>query len=475
MNSKVRIILLFLITGIFLCPYNFSQAPWSLEQCINYALENNIQIKQQKLTTEYNTNAHIQSKIDLYPNLSASGSYGASFGRALDQTTYQFTQNQTIQSINAGISSSATLFSGFQKLNTIKKYDFDLRASLQDLEKLKNDISLNIAAAYLQILFNRELLEVAKSQLEITSQQVIRTRSLVNAGSLAKGSLLEIQAQQASEEVQVVNYENFLALSYLSLAQILDLDSTANFKVLIPEISGIDEKELIYDVNDIYSTAETILPQIKASEFRLESAYKGLEIARGSRIPRISLTANYGTGYSDIRQQVIGFTDVTRTVGYTPTNDEVTITYPDPVYGSYPLGDQFKDNASSSIFLNLSIPIFTNFQIKNGISNSRINVEKSRLEFANTKNILYKDIQQAYADALAALKKFKASEKALIATQESFNYTKEKYEVGLVNTVDFNIAKTQLVKTQSDLLQAKYDYIFKTNILNFYRGAPLKI
>jgi len=166
---------------------------------------------------------------------------------------------------------------------------------------------------------------------------------------------------------------------------------------------------------------------------------------------------------------------VIRTVGYTPSGDEVTLQYPQPLYGSYPLGDQFKDNASSSIFFNLSIPIFTNFQIKSGISNSRINMENYRLELENTKNILYKDIQQAYADAMAALKKYKASEKALVATQESFNYTREKYEVGLVNTVDFNIAKTQLVKTQSDLVQAKYDYLFKTNILNFYRGEPIKL
>ena len=477
MKSKVRIILLLLFPGFFFFSNANSQEPWSLEKCITYALENNIQIKQQKLNTEYNTNLLSQAKVNIYPNLSATGSYGASFGRALDQTTYEFTQNQTVQSINMGLTSTTTLFSGFQKLNTIKKNDFDLRASLLDLEKLKNDISLNIAAAYLQILFNRELLEVSKAQIEITAQQVIRTKALVDAGSVAQGNFLEIQAQQASEEVQVVNYENLLALSYLNLTQILDLDSAGNFSIVIPEISSINEAELMFAVNDVYSTAESILPQIKASEYRLESAYKGLEIAKGSRLPRLSLTGNYGSGYSDIRQQPVGSNIVTETIGYTSelVPREVTITYPEIIYGSYPIRDQFKDNASSSIYFNLSIPIFTNFQIKTGISNSRINMENYRLELSNTKNILYKEIQQAYADALAALKKYKASEKALIATQESFKYSKEKFEVGLVNTVDFNIAKTQLVRTQSDLLQAKYDFIFKTNILNFYRGESIKL
>lgn len=475
MHSKVRILVLILISCFYQSNKIFPQSPWTLEECIDYALKNNIQVKQQKLNTEYNQNILSQSRANLLPSLSASGSYGSSFGRALDQSTYEFTQNQTVQSVNVGISSSLTIFSGLQKLNTIKKNEFDLRASLQDLEKLKNDISLNIAAAYLQILFNKELLDVAKQQLEITSQQVIRTKSLVDAGSLAMGSLLEIQAQQASEELQIVNYENALTLSYLELAQILDLDSLTSFSIVIPEISGIDEKEMINTVDDVYSTAESVHPQIKASEYRLESAGKNLLIARGSRIPRLSLSANYGTVYSDIRQQVVDFRTGTRTIAYTSSGDDVLMDYTEPVYGHYPLGDQFRDNASSSVFLNLSIPIFTNFQIKSGISNARINLENSHLELDNARNILYKDIQQAYADALAALKKYKASEKALTATQESFNYTKEKYEVGLVNTVDFNIAKTQLVKTQSDLVQAKYDYIFKTNILNFYRGEPIKI
>ncbi|MCB8994712.1 MAG: TolC family protein [Bacteroidales bacterium] len=475
MKSKVKIFLLLIVPGLLFPTLSYSQEPWSLEQCVNYALQHNIQIKQQTLNTEYNSNVLEQSKAELYPNLNASASYGASFGRALDQTTYQFTQNQTVQSVNMNLSSSVTLFSGLQKVNTVKKNEFSLQASLQDLEKLKNDISLNIAAAYLQILFNRELLEVAKSQVEITKQQVDRTNILVNAGSLPKGNLLEIQSQQATEELQVVNTENQLMLSILNLSQILDLESAENFDIVIPELSEAGEAELLYGVDSVYAYAVETLPQIKGAEYRLSNAERSLDIAKGSRIPRLSLSANYGTGFSDARQQVIGSQIDTVTVGTTPTGDIVSSVYPRQIYGNYPMGDQFRDNVSTSIFLNLSIPIFSNFQIRNGIRNSKINVENYSLELENTKNMLYKEIQQAYADALAALKRSKASQKALIATEESFKYTQEKYNVGLVSTVDYNIAKNQLTKTKSDLLQAKYDYIFKINILNFYRGEPIKL
>ncbi len=475
MKPKLTIILLVLLNGLII-PFNsFSQEPWSLEQCITYALEHNIQIKQQKLNTEYNSNVLQQSKVELYPNLNGAASYGSSFGRALDQTTYQFTENQTVQSLNLNLSSSVTLFSGFQKVNTIKQNEFNLQASLQDLEKLKNDISLNIAAAYLQILFSTELVDIAVSQVEITKQQVNRTGILVNAGSLPRGNLLEIQSQQASEELQLANYENQLMLSILNLTQILDLETAQDFRISTPLLSEITESELLYGVDSVYAYAVESLPQIKGAELRKEGAEKGLEIAKGSRTPRLGFTANYGTGYSDVRQQVTGTRLDTVVVGTTPGGDVIRNVYPSPVYGNYPLGDQFKDNVSTSLFLNLSIPIFANYQIRNGIRNSKINVENYNLELENTKNLLFKEIQQAYADAVAALKKYRASQKALVAVEESFKYTQEKYNVGLVSTVDYNLAKNQVTRTKSDLLQAKYDYIFKTNILNFYRGEPIKL
>lgn len=454
-----------------------AQEPWSLEECITYALENNIQIKQAKINTEYNENLLSQSKSDLLPNLSGSGSYGISFGRALDQTTYEFTEDQTVQSINTSLNSSATLFSGFQKLNTIRQNEFDLMKSVEDLEKLKNDVSLNIAAAYLQILINEELLDVALEQMEITKQQVTRTQQLVDAGSLARGSLLEINAQLAADELTVINAENSLSISYLTLAQLLELDSAEDFQIIIPEIRDVNGESLLSSVNDIFKDALQSLPQIRSSEYQLESSLKGLDIAKGSRYPRLGITASYGTGYSDTRQRVTDSELVTQQIGVTGSGEPVYTATPVPVftYGDYALPDQLKDNASTNLFLNLSVPIFSNFQIKNNINNAKLMVENDQLALENQKNILYKEIQQAYADAVASLKKFRASEKALESMQESFKYTREKYEVGLVNAVDFNVAQSQLIFTGSELIRAKYDFIFKTSILDFYRGKPIKI
>lgn len=474
---KIKVILLVItaiIPGIF-SGLLFSQEAWNLEKCIAYALENNIRIRQQIIATNVSENNYRQSKTDIYPNLNASGSYGFSFGRALDQTTYQFTEDQVVQSSNMSLSSNVTLFSGFQKQNTIKQNYFDVQSSLKDLERLKNDISLNIAGAYLQILFNREYLEIAKSQLEITRQQVVRTNLLVEAGSLPKGSLLEIQAQEASEEVQVINAENQLNLSHLSLMQLLDLDVSKPFSIVVPQISSISEEGLLAGPDQVYVDALNILPQVKGSEFRLHSSEKSLDIMKGYRSPRLSLSASYGSGYSDIRQRIIGTESNIILIGQTAGGEDVFTTTNNPLFSSYSLFNQFKDNASTSLFLSMSIPIFNGRQISNNIKNANLAVINSRLELEYTRKGIYEEITRSHADAVAALKKYNSSEKAVAAMEESFKYTNERFELGLVNTVDFNIAKNQLLKVQSDQLQSKYDFIFKTNILNFYRGIPLKI
>lgn len=452
MNLKIRILLIILLS-FFISEASYSQEGWSLQKCVDYALENNIQIKQSKLNTEHNENLLNQSKSNLFPNLNASIGHGVSFGQSLDPTTYEFTKDQTINSINPGINSTVTLFNGFQLRNTIERNRFNLLSSIQDLEKLKNDISLNIAAQYLQILFNEELLIIAKEQLYVTSSQVKRTYILVTAGSVAKGDLLEIQAQEAADELIVITTESNLEISYLTLSQLLELETVDNFNIIIPEITDISEDNLLETVDQIFPEALQILPQIKAAYNRQKSAEKDMDIAKGSRMPRLSISTSYGSGYSDSRRRML----------------------PGPVYEAYPLMDQLSDYRSLSIYSTLSIPIFNNYAAKNSIKNARLNVDNSNLELENQKNILYKEIQQAYADAFAALKQFRASEKALVSMDEAFKYTREKYEVGLLNAVDFNIAQSQLILTRSELLQAKYDYIFKTSILSFYRGKPLSI
>lgn len=439
--------LLFFFSGL-----NAQQGPWTLEDCIKYAMENNITIKQTELNTRYNENILDQSKISRLPNLNAGADYRFAFGRVLDQTSYEFKNSQQNYA-GLNVSSSVNLFNGFQKKNTIEQNQLNLLASYQDVQKIKNDISLNIAAAYLQILFSEELLAVAQNQAEVTKQQVDRTQKMVDAGKLARGSALEIQAQFASEELNVVNSENQLQLAYLNLQQMLDLPYDPKFIVKIPDLPVPGDSLLKINVKEVYEIAATVMPQVKGSELNLESSQKDLDIALGMRYPTLSLSGNTRTDYSDLAP------------------------YPDPleVGRKYTFAEQMADNISVGIGLSLNIPIFNGGQVNTAIANARIGIENSMLELQKTKNDLYRSIQQAYADALAALKKFESTEKALISMEESFKYTEKKFEVGLVNTVDYNTSKNQLAMTQSELLQAKYDFIFKTKILNFYKGEPITL
>jgi outer membrane protein len=435
-----------------------AQKIWSLEDCIVYAYENNISIQQQALNTQYNDNLLKQSKINQLPNLNAGVNQNFLFGRSLDETTYRFTESQRTITSNVNVASSVTLFQGLQQRNTIQQNEFNLMASLQDLERLKNNISMQLASGYLQILFNMEILEVAEIQHETTLQQVERTSKLVEAGSLARGSLFEIQAQAASEELNVIEAENALDISYLTLTQMLDLDSVGEFEIEIPEFGDVAREPIVLTVEEVYQEGLGVLPRIRSAELQVKSAEKGLNIAQGGRSPSLILRGSYGTGYSDARQQLGGL------------DPELN-----PIWEDYPFWNQMKDNRNIAFTFGLNIPIFNKTMISTNISNSKLNVLNYEMALETSKMDLYKSIQQAYADAKAARRAYLATETALVSMEESFKYTEEKYEVGLVNAVDYNIEKTRLTNTQSDLLQAKYDYIFKMKVLDFYRGVPIRL
>lgn len=458
MKQSKKFILLLPIFCLLFFTSGKAQIIWTLEDCILYAYENNINIQQQVLNTQYNDNLLKQSKINQLPNLNAGVNQSFLFGRSLDETTYRFTESQKTITSNVNVLSSVTLFQGLQQRHTIHQNEFNLMSSLQDLEKLKNDISMLLASGYLQILFNMELLEVAEIQHETTLQQVERTSKLVEAGSLARGSLLEIQAQAAGEELNVIEAQNALDISYLTLTQMLDLDSIGDFEIEIPEFGDVARDPINLTVEEVYHEGLNVLPRIRSAEFQVESAEKGLSIAKGGRSPSLTLRGSYGTGFSDARQQLLGLD-------------------PDlnPIWEDYPFWDQMKDNRNIGVTFGLNIPIFNKTMISTNISNARLNVMNYELSLETTKMDLYKSIQQAYADAKAARRAYMATETALVSMEESFKYTEEKYEVGLVNTVDYNIEKTRLANTQSDLLQAKYDYIFKMKVLDFYRGVPIRL
>jgi len=428
---------------------------WTLEQCIRYALENNLSVKSQNLSLKVQENTYRASQLGLLPSITADASHSTTFGRALDQTQYTFVDN-TVKNLNGSISANMVLLDGLQKQNTIKKNRFDLLASSSEFDKLKNDISLNITAAYLQILLDEELVRINENQLALTVQQVEQTRKLVDAGKVVMGNLLDIQAQAASEELQVVTAQNKLSLSKLQLIQLLDLKDTT-FKIVMPQMESFEISAVVSDLESVYPIAEANLPQIKTAKFRAESAKTSIRIAQGQLYPQLSLSASYGSSYSDIRERPV-----------VDGSGQL-------VYEKYPFFDQFKDNKSLGVYVRLSVPIFSGFSTRFNISSSKANYHRAEIALEVEKNNLYKEIQQASADAVAAYKRYAASNKSVETLGLSFDYTQNRFNLGLINSLDYNTAKNKLVKAQSDLLQARFEYIFKTKILDFYKGNPIKL
>lgn len=434
------------------------QKDWSLEECIKYALDNNIQIKQQIIQTEYQQNALDLSKLKLLPTLNGTASHNYSFGRALDQTTYQYTNNEKIVSDNFYFGGSLNLFNGLQNYNTIKRSRYDLLASKEDLKNISDNIALTVALDYLQILLNKELVSSTGNQLDITVQQIEKTKKLVEAGSVARGNLLQIEAQAAQEEMQLITLQNQLDISVLNLTQLLELKSPEGFTVFVPQISIDTNAVVTGTVSETFDIAAGMRPEIKGSEYRLTASEYDSKIAKGTRSPRLSLSNTFSTGYSDIRKRLLSVDPVSG-----------------PVYGKYSFAAQINDNINYGVGFNLNIPILNGWQVNKNIANARLAMENSRYALEASKKQLYKSIQQAYADATAALKKYAASMKAVTSAEESFRYTEQKFNVGMITPVDYNQAKSQLLTAQSDMSQAKYEFIFKTKVLDFYKGAPLNL
>ncbi len=461
------------LLGILLSGTAPAQLPWTLEDCIHHALENNIQIKQQKLGVEVARENLIQGQANRFPSINANASHGYNFGRTVDPFTNEFA-TESVRSNNFSVSSGVSLFNGFQIHNSIQQRELEFRASQYDVETMQNDISLAVASAYLQILFSLEMVEIASSQLEITAQQVARTAQLVDAGTLPRGSLFTVQAQASGEELRLVNAQNQLDIAYLNLTQLLDIPSTEGFEVAVPEITIFPDDDLHMTPLQVYTRAVETQANIKASEVRVSSAEKGLLIAKGGRSPMLSLRGSYGTGYSGASREVVETIEGTpRQIGRTETGVPVFAPTIEVETRIKPFNDQLNDNLNRSIGLFLTIPIFNNLQTRSAIGRSKISLDNARLSHQLMRDQLFKTIQQAHADAQGALKRYEATTTNVTALEESFRYTEQRFNVGMVNSLEYNDAKNRLTAAQSELLQAKYEYVFRVKILDFYLGNPL--
>ncbi len=457
----------------------YSQEKWSLEKCIQYALEHNIQIKIQELSKNSAQTLYLKNKTNFLPSLNGNANQGYAIGRSIDPLTNEFAESN-VNSNNFSISANWTLFSGLQNVNTLRQSYYNLQSGLMDLQKAQNDIALNVAASFLQILLSDELLTAAKNQYDLSKLQVERTKLLYLAGSVSQSNYLDMESQFASDEMQLVSAQNTYNLAYLTLTQLLELGIADSITIEKPLIATPDS---IFPNINLQSTVEEALrnlPDIKSAEYKMLAAEKGLQAARGSRSPRLTLSGSYASGYSSQRKEISNFTlGEPLLTGYA-----IDLTgNQNPVYSynysyNYKTTDfqqQLKDNVSKNLSINLSIPIFNNWQANYEISSAKINSLNAKYSYDQTQKQIIKEVQQAYYDAVAAFNSFNAAKKAVKASAESFKYAEQRYNLGLANTYDYNLAKTNFIKAQSEEIKSKYDYIFKLKILDFYCGKPFKL
>jgi len=437
---------LFAIMSFVALPFSAqAQTPWTLQQCIDYAVDHNIQVKQQAIVCQ-------QSEIDVenarsqrLPDLSASASENFSFGRGLTaENTYT---NTNTNSTSFSLGTSVPLFTGFRIPRTLELNRLNLQAAMADLERAKNDIRMQVAQAYVQILYNMELSDVARRQIEIDSLQVFRLAQMVNNGKASAAELALQEATLAQSRLTATQADNDYRLSLLTLSQLLELPTPEGFAIVRPaDTDGLPQASATLPAPDvIFAEALTMKPEIQAEQLRLQGAEKSILIARSALYPSLQLQAGLGSNYY-------------KTSGFMAEG----------------FFRQLKNNFSQYIGLSLNVPIFNRFETRNNIRSARLNQEKQQLQLSNARKQLYNEIQKAYYSAVNARERFVSSSQALRSNEEAFRLMSAKYEYGKANITEFNESKNNLLKAQSDLVRARYEHIYQSALIDFYRGRPLR-
>lgn len=451
MTMKKQILIL--IAPLFLAASTVAEEPsklWTLEECIQYALSHNIDLKQREQEQKSREVELHSSRFSWLPDLNANIGQNFDFGRSPSKTGVIVDQNSSNSSV--AVSLSMPVFDGLRIPNDIAAKKLDLKAAVESLNKAKEDLAVNIASYYLQVLYNKEVERIAELQVSLSREQVTKTEALVKNGKAPLSQLYDIKAQLANDEVSLTEAQGNVRLALLDLTQSLELERDgANFDIVIPETDDAVGKYMgsILPPDHIYDHAVTFKPQIKQQEYLLESQKKMLKVAQSGYYPKLNFGASYSNGYYH----------------YSGDGD----------YTNLPFGDQLQANARKTIGFSLSIPLFNRFQTRNSVRTARIGIINQQLTMENTKKALYKEIQQAYYNATAAQEKYLASEKSVLASREAYTYAENRYSAGKSTVFEYNEAKTQYARSLSEQAQAKYEFIFRTKILDFYNGTPLTL
>lgn len=438
----------FVLTIILSFPSAAQNDVWTLDRCIEYAWANNLTIRQQNIEVSRSENQLTQNRLNFIPNLNVSLGHNFNWGRSVDLQNLEIIHNQLSQSTSASANASIYLLDGLSKLNNLKSSQKSIEISIQEVERVKDEISLSIARSYLQILLSQEILSAARESFQSVSEQCEHTRKLVDAGSQPYTSLLEIQSQLATERVQVVTAQNQLATNTLALQQLLDLPYSEDFAIAVPDIGNTVSSYIREDPELVYASAQS-MPVIRSARLALDKGEIDLRTAKGQYYPKISLSASYGTFYSSSTFSPDGKT--------------------------YPFFEQFRDNINPSVSIGISIPIFNNWSVKTNVKNAELSRQSLEIDLKMKQQTLYKDIQTAVTEADTYFRQMEAARANVESMEESLRYVQEKYNTGALNGTDYTVARTNLFKARSEYIQAKYQFVFQLKIIDYYKGMPLTL
>ena len=449
----MRSILLTVLILHFILKLTYAQTDekiWNLQECIEFAIQNNLDLRNQTLNLDILHNNYQQSKYDLLPNLNASSSFSNSFGQTFSEDQVKFV-DERVTSFNIGIFTSVQLFEGLRKYHTINRNLLEKENGQTRYEILKNQITLEIVNTYLQIIYNSEHTKIIEEQLLITEQQIEKTKKLIQSGSIPSGDLYTLLSQKADEASQIITYKNLTKQATLSLTQAMNLNSTG-VEIFRPQIDSLHLMESLPPVIDsIYSDALNFMPELKYAEIQQQLLHKDMKITKSGYYPSLSLSAGFSGNYNNLAVDLA-----------TGSQD-------------YPFFDQLGDKRQAQISLNLSIPIFSKFNNRTNVQNIKINIEQADNDILRTKQDIYKVIQSAYNDVIASVENMNARQQAVFASEESFRYAEQRYNAGAIGVIDYNLEKNKLNQAKSKLLQSKFDLLVKIKILEFYRGIELKL
>jgi len=453
---------------------------WSLQRCVQYAIDHNISIKQDSITARGARLTMQQSQLSQLPVVTTSGSYGRSFGRSINPTTNQFVDID-YNFVSASGNANALLFGWMQVRNTIARNKLNLEAALADLDQLKDDVSLNVASSFLVALLAKEQITISKNQVSVSQAQLDQTRAFAEAGRLPELNVAQLESQVATDSANLINSIASYKSALLDLKALLNLDLATPFDIEVPDVEVHDQLVVSAMIpEEIYDKAKTHFGSIKGSQLRVEAADKNLKAAKGGLYPQLSMGYQAGTNFSSNYQNYSykqGTPQISGIAYDSLTNHALYVYSPTVVTtaSDVPFGNQFKNNFRQSIFLNLNVPIFNGWQSQYAVRQAKLNLASQQWNEYNVALTLKQNVYKAHNNAINAIQKYQAARRADDAATRALDFARKRYDLGLTSTVDLLVTQNSQFNAASNLVIAKYDLIFKLKVIDYYLGKEIKL